>query len=106
MFQVIQSAINKGWLGFCEDQQVGQLDLSGLSGRQVLNQLPLTDSLTTQGPNAQERYVEPSSEDNVIVHEFQIEGILEDNDVVVIPEDVREQMKSLQLKQRPISLIE
>jgi hypothetical protein len=50
--------------------------------------------------------VEPSSEDNVIVHEFQIEAILEDNDVVGIPEDVREQMKSLQLKQRPISPIE
>jgi hypothetical protein len=80
-------------LGFCEDQQINQLDSSGLNGKHVLNQLPLTDSLTTQGPNAQERYVEPSSEDNVIVHEFQIEGILEDNDVVAVPEDVREQMK-------------
>jgi hypothetical protein len=37
--------------------------------------------------NAQERDVEPSSEDKVIVHELQNEDTQEDNNVITISED-------------------
>jgi hypothetical protein len=40
--------------------------------------------------NAQKRDVKPSSEDNVIVHEFQNEDTQEDNSVITISEDTRE----------------
>jgi hypothetical protein len=46
--------------------------------------------------------VEPSIGDNIVVHELQIEDILNDNKVVTVPEDTRRQVKSLQPKQRPI----
>ena len=55
--------------------------------KQVSNQLPLADSLKAQGSNAQERDVEPSSEDKVIVHELQIEDTLQDIEVIRNPED-------------------
>jgi hypothetical protein len=49
------------------------LDSIGLDGKQVLNHLALVDSLKAQGSNAQERDVEPSSGDKVVVQELQIE---------------------------------
>jgi hypothetical protein len=49
-----------------------QLDSISLDGKQVLNQLAIADSLKAQGSNAQERDVEPSSEDKVVVHKLQI----------------------------------
>ena len=73
--RVIQSAIDKGRLRFSEAQQMDQLDSIGLDGKQVLNQLALADSLEAQSLNAQERYVEPSSEDKVVVYELQIKDI-------------------------------
>ena len=39
--------------------------------------------------NAQERDVEPSSEDKVVVHDLQIEDISEDNKVIIVLEDTR-----------------
>jgi hypothetical protein len=60
-----------------------------------LNRLTLADSLKAQGSNAQERDVEPSSGDKIVVHELQIEDILNDNKVVTVPEDTRGQVKSL-----------
>ena len=68
--RVIQSAIDKGRLRFSEAQQMDQLDSIGLDGKQVSNQLALADSLKDQGFNAQERDVEPSSEDKVVVHKL------------------------------------
>jgi hypothetical protein len=50
-----------------------QLDSIGLDGNQVSNQLTLANSLKAQDSNTQERDVEPSSEDKVVVHELQIE---------------------------------
>ena len=44
------------------------------------------------------RDVEPSSEDKVVVHEIQIEDILEDNKVTTVPEDTRGQVKSFPTK--------
>ena len=79
-----------------------QLDSIGLDGKQVLNQLTLANSLKAQGSNAQERDVESSSGDKVVVHELQIEDILNDNKVITVPEDTGGQVKYLQLKQRPI----
>ena len=87
--RVIQSAINKGRLRFSDAQQMDQLDSIGLNCKQVSNQLPLVNSLKAQGSNAQERDVEPSSEDKTIVHELQIEDIPEDIKVFTIPEDTR-----------------
>ena len=52
-----------------------------------MNRLALADSLKAQGSNAQERDVEPSSEDKVVVHEIQIEDISEDNKVTIVPGD-------------------
>ena len=66
--------------------------------KQVSNQLPLADSLKAQGSNAQERDVEPSSGDNIVVHELKIEDILKDSEVIIILEDTGGQVKSLQLK--------
>jgi hypothetical protein len=71
-----------------------------------LNRLALADSLKDQGLNAQERDVEPSSEDKVIVHELQNEDTQEDNNVITISEDTRGQEKSLQLKKESIDPIE
>jgi hypothetical protein len=71
---VIQSAIDNGRLRFSEAQQIGQLDSIGLDGKQVLNRLAIANSLKAQGSNAQERDVEPSSEDKIVVHELQIKG--------------------------------
>jgi hypothetical protein len=71
-----------------------------------LNRLAIADSLKAQGSNAQERDVEPSSEDKVVVHELQIEYTQEDNNVIIVSEDTRGQVKSLQLKQKPIDPIE
>jgi hypothetical protein len=71
--RVIQSAINKGRLRFSEAQQIDQFDLIGLDGKQVSNQFELADSLNVQGSNAQERDVEPLSEDKVVVQEVQVE---------------------------------
>ena len=67
----------------------------GLDGKQVSNRLELADSLKTQGSSAQERDVEPSSEDKVVVHEMQIEDISEDNKVTTVLEDTGGQVKSL-----------
>ena len=64
-----------------------QSDLVGLDGKQILNRLALADSLKAQGLNAQERDVESSSEDKIVVHELKIEDILEDSKVITIPED-------------------
>jgi len=50
--------------------------------------------------------VEPSSEGKVVVDELQIEDILEDNKVIIVPEDTGGQLKSLQPKQKPIDLVE
>jgi hypothetical protein len=93
--QVILSATDKGRLRFCEAQQMGQLDSIGLDGKQVLNWLALPDSLKDQGLNAQERDVEPSSEDKVVVHELQIKDIPKDSKVIITLEGTRGQVKSL-----------
>ena len=85
--RVIQSAIDKGRLRFSEAQHIDQLDSIGLDGKQVLNRLVLADSLKAQSLNAQERDVEPSSEDKVVVHELKIEDIPEDNKVITVLED-------------------
>jgi hypothetical protein len=82
------------------------LDSIGLDGKQVLNQLVLADSLKAQGSNAQEREVEPSSEDKVFVHKLQIEDTQENSNVIIISDDTGGQVKSLQLEQKPIDLIE
>ena len=74
-----------------------QLDSIVLDGKQVLNRLALADSLKVQSLNAQERDVEPSSEDKVVVHEMQIEDISEDDKVTTVPGDTGGQVKSLQL---------
>jgi hypothetical protein len=87
--RVIQSAIDKGRLKFSKAQQMDQLDSIGLDDKQILNRLAIADSLKAQGSNVQERDVEPSSEDKVIVHELQIKDTQEDNNVITIPEDTR-----------------
>jgi hypothetical protein len=66
-----------------------QLDSIGLDGKKDSNCLVLADSLKDQGLNAQERDVEPSSEDKVVVHELPIEDISEDNNVITVLEDTR-----------------
>ena len=81
--------MDKGRLRFSKDQQMDQLDSIGLDGKQFSNRLALADSLKAQGSNAQERDVEPSSEDKTGVHELQIEDIPEDIKVFTIPEDTR-----------------
>jgi hypothetical protein len=68
--RVIQSAIDNRQLRFFEAQQKYQLDSIGLDGKQVFNWLALVDSLKDQDLNAQERDVEPSSEDKVVVYEL------------------------------------
>ena len=82
--RVIQSAIDKGRLRFFEAQHMDQLDSIGLDGKQVSNRLALADSLKAQSSDAQERDLEPSSEDKVVVHELQIEDNQEDNNVITI----------------------
>jgi outer membrane protease len=86
--RVIQSAIDNGRLRFSEAQQMDQLDLIGLDGKYVLNRIAIHDSLKAQGSNAQERDVEPSSEDKVVVHELQIEDTQEDSNVIIVSEDI------------------
>jgi hypothetical protein len=103
---VIQSAIDNGRLRFSEAQQMDQLDSIGLDGKQVSNRLALVDSLKAQGSNAQGRDVEPSSKDKVIVHELQIKDTQEDNNVITIPKDTGGHVKSLQLEQKSIDLVE
>jgi hypothetical protein len=76
------------------------LDSIGLNGKQVSNRLALVDSLKAHGSNAQERDVEPLSEDKVVVHELPIEDTQEDIKVITIPKDTRGQLKSLQPKQK------
>jgi hypothetical protein len=71
-----------------------------------LNRLAIADSLKAQGSNVQERDVEPSSEDKVVVHELQVEDTQEDSNVIIVSEGTRGQVKSLQLKQKPIDPIE
>jgi hypothetical protein len=68
--QVIQLAIDNGRLRFSETQQMDQLGSIGLDGKQVSNRLALANSLKAQGFNAQERDVEPSSGDKVVVQEL------------------------------------
>ena len=71
-----------------------------------MNWLALADSLKDRGLNAQERDMEPSNEDKVVVHELKIEDIPKDNKVIIVLEDTRGQLKSLQPKQKPIDLVE
>jgi hypothetical protein len=85
--QVIQSAIDNGRLRFSEAQQMDQLDSIGLDGKQVLNQLTLANSLKAQGSNTQERDVEPSSGDKVVVLELQIKDTQKDNNIITVLED-------------------
>jgi hypothetical protein len=61
-----------------------QLDSISLDGKQISNRLALADSLKAQGSNAQERDVEPSNGDKVVIHELQIEDTQEDNNVITI----------------------
>jgi hypothetical protein len=65
-----------------------QLDSISLEGKQILNWLAIVDSLKAQGSNTQERDVEPSSDDKVIVHELQIKDTQEDNNVIIVSEDI------------------
>jgi hypothetical protein len=58
-----------------------------------LNRFALADSLKAQGSNAQEREVEPSSEDKVVVHELQIEDTQENNNIIIISVDTGGQVK-------------
>jgi hypothetical protein len=60
-------------LRFSKAQQIDQLDSIGLDRKHVSNRLALVDSLKVQGSNAQERDVELSSEDKIVVYELQIE---------------------------------
>jgi hypothetical protein len=71
------------------------LDSISLDAKHVLNQLALADSLKDQGSNAQEREVEHSSEDKVVVHQLQIEDTQENNNVITISDDTGGQVKSL-----------
>ena len=93
--QVIQSAIDNGQLRFSKAQQMDQLDSISLDGKLVSNWLALADSLKDQGSNAQERDVEPLSEDRVVVQELQFKDILEDSKVIIILEKIGRQVKSL-----------
>jgi hypothetical protein len=61
-----------------------QLGSIGLDGKQVSNRLALAYSLKAQGSNAQERDVEPSSGDKVVVQELQVEDVPEDSKVIII----------------------
>jgi hypothetical protein len=63
------------------------LDSIDFDDKHVSNRFVLADSLKAQGSNAQERDVEPSSEDEVVVHELQIEDTPEDNKVIMVPKD-------------------
>jgi hypothetical protein len=58
-----------------------------LDGKHVLNQLALADSFKAQGSNTQEREVDPSNEDKVVVHELQIEDTQENSNVITISDD-------------------
>jgi hypothetical protein len=64
-----------------------QLDSIGFDNKRVLNRLALADSLKAQSLDAQERDVEPSDKDKVVIYEFQIEDSQEDNYVIIISED-------------------
>jgi hypothetical protein len=55
---------------------------------------------------AQEKDVEPSSDDKVVVHQLQVENILVDDNITTISEDTGGQVKSLRLEQKPIDSIE
>jgi hypothetical protein len=55
---------------------------------------------------AQEKDVEPSSDDKVVVHQLQVEDILVDDNVTTILEDTGGQVKSLRLEQKSIDSIE
>jgi hypothetical protein len=72
-----------------------QFDSISFDGKQVLNRLALADSLKAQGLNAQEKDVEPSNEDKVIVHQLQVEYISVDYNVATILEDTGGQVKYL-----------
>jgi hypothetical protein len=63
------------------------LNSIGLDGKQVLNRLALADSLKAQCSNAQEKNVEPSSDDKVVVHQLQVKDISVDDNVTTISED-------------------
>jgi hypothetical protein len=104
--RVIQLDIDNGRLRFLKVQQMDQLDSIGLDGKQVSNRLALADSFKAQGSNAQERDVEPSSGDKVVVQDLQVKDTQGDNNVIIISEDTRGQVKSLQLKQKPIDPVE
>ena len=83
--RVIQSAIDKGRLRFSKDQLMS----IGVDGKHISNRLTLADSPKDQRFNVQERDVDPSSEDKVVVHELQIEDNQEDNNVITISENTR-----------------
>jgi hypothetical protein len=55
---------------------------------------------------AQEKDVEPSSDDKVVFHQLQVEDISVDDNVTIILEDTRGQVKSLRLEQKSIDSIE
>jgi hypothetical protein len=65
---------------------------------------------TTKPPGAplvaQEKDVEPSSDDKVVVHQLQVEDISVDDNGTTISEDTGGQVKSLRLEQKPIDSIE
>jgi hypothetical protein len=50
--------------------------------------------------------VEPSSDDKVVVHQLQVEDISVDDNVTIISEDTRRQVKYLRLEKKPIDSIE
>jgi hypothetical protein len=50
--------------------------------------------------------VEPSSDEKVVVHQLQVEYISVDDNVSIILEDTKGQVKSLRLEQKPIDSIE
>jgi hypothetical protein len=63
------------------------LDLIGLDGKKVSNLLALANSLN--GSHAQERDVEPSSEEKFVVQELQFKDTQENNNVIIISEGTR-----------------
>ena len=78
--QIIQSAINSGWLKFAHAQEDDQLESIGLDDKKLQNWPTLASSCNNENVAEKEDSNSLNNEKD-IVHELQVEDTLEDDDL-------------------------
>ena len=77
--QIIQSAINSGWLKFAQAQEDDQLESIGLDDKKLQNWPTLASSCNNENV-AEKKDSNSLNNEKATIHELQVEDILKDDE--------------------------